>query len=119
MPPYKLKLSTIKCQACEIFHKVIRYVQMLKMEFEQEDWMLEGGCVYSDTELFFPVGSSMKAMKQANEAKAICMECPVVTECLEYAIRTNQDSGIWGGTTEDERKSIRRQYRKTGLVING
>ncbi len=119
MPPYKFKFSTIKCQPCEIFHKVRKYVQMLNIDFEKEDWMLEGGCVYSDTELFFPVGSSMKAMKQANEAKAICMECPVVTECLEYAIRTNQDSGIWGGTTEDERKSIRRQYRKTGLVING
>ena len=119
MPPYKFKFSTIKRLACEMFHKVMENVQMLKMEFEQEDWMLEGGCVYSDTELFFPVGSSMKAMKQSNEAKAICMECPVVTECLEYAIRTNQDSGIWGGTTEDERKSIRRQYRKTGLVITG
>ena len=92
---------------------------MLNINFEQEDWMLEGGCGYTDTDLFFPVGSSMKAMKQANEAKAICMECPVIAECLEYAIRTNQDSGIWGGTTEDERKSIRRQYRKTGLVITG
>ena len=91
---------------------------MLNIDFEQEDWMLEGGCVYADTDLFFPVGSSMEAMKQANEAKAICMECPVVNECLDYAIRTNQDSGIWGGTTEEERKSIRRHYRKTGLVIN-
>jgi hypothetical protein len=42
---------------------------MLNIDFEQEDWMLEGGCVYADTDLFFPVGSSMKAMKQANEAK--------------------------------------------------
>ena len=30
---------------------------MLKMEFEQEDWMLEGSCAYSETDLFFPVGS--------------------------------------------------------------
>jgi WhiB family redox-sensing transcriptional regulator len=60
----------------------------------------------------------MKAMKKVSAAKLICAECPVVNECLDYAIRTNQDSGIWGGTTEDERKSIRRQYRKTGLVIN-
>ena len=66
MPPYKLKFSTINCLDCEIFHKVKENVQMLKMDFEQEDWMLEGGCVYSDTDLFFPVGSSMKAMKQAN-----------------------------------------------------
>ena len=119
MPPYKLKFSTIKRLACEIFHKVKEYVHMLNIDFDQEDWMLEGSCAYSNTDLFFPVGSSMKAMKQSNEAKAICMECPVITECLEYAIRTNQDSGIWGGTTEDERKSIRRQYRRTGLVITG
>ena len=38
---------------------------MLNIDFEQEDWMLEGACVYADTDLFFPVGSSMKAMKQA------------------------------------------------------
>ena len=91
---------------------------MMKFELEQESWMLEGACSSMDSDLFFPIGSSMKAMKQANEAKAICLECPVVNECLDYAIRTNQDSGIWGGTTEEERKSIRRHYRKTGLVIN-
>ena len=93
-------------------------MHMLNIDFEQEDWMLEGSCAYSDTELFFPVGSSMKAMKQTNEAKAICLECPVINECLDYAIRTNQDSGIWGGTDEEQRKSIRRQFRKTGLVVN-
>ena len=62
--------------------------------------------------------NTFTGINKANEAKAICMECPVVNECLDYAIRTNQDSGIWGGTTEEERKSIRRHYRKTGLVIN-
>ena len=82
MPPYKFKFSTIKCLACEIFHKVTENVQMLKMEFEQEDWMLEGSCAYSETDLFFPVGSSMKAMKQANEAKAICMGVPCCNRML-------------------------------------
>ena len=91
---------------------------MLNFDLEQEDWMLEGGCANSDSDIFFPVGSSMKAMKKVNAAKLICAECPVINECLDYAIRTNQDSGIWGGTTEDERKSIRRHYRKTGLVVN-
>ena len=31
--------------------------------------------------------------------------------------RTNQDSGVWGGATEDERKSIRREYKKTGTLV--
>jgi WhiB family redox-sensing transcriptional regulator len=80
--------------------------------------MEEGSCVYANTELFFPVGSSMKAIKQSNEAKAICNECPVKVACLEYAISSNQDSGVWGGTTEEERKSIRREYRRTGSLLN-
>jgi len=66
---------------------------MLNIDFEQEDWMLEGDCVYADTDLFFPVGSSMKAMKQANEAKAICIECPVVNECLR--LRNKNQSRFW------------------------
>ena len=60
----------------------------------------------------------MKAIKQANEAKAICNECVVKIDCLEYAIITNQDSGVWGGTTEEERKSLRREYRKNGSLLN-
>ena len=70
-------------------------MQILNFDLEQEAWMEEGSCVYANTELFFPVGSSMKAIKQANEAKAVCNECVVKIDCLEYAIRTNQDSGIW------------------------
>ncbi|HET9547237.1 MAG TPA: WhiB family transcriptional regulator, partial [Desertimonas sp.] len=30
-------------------------------------------------------------------------------ECLEFALDTNQDSGIWGGLSEEERRVIRRQ----------
>jgi WhiB family redox-sensing transcriptional regulator len=93
-------------------------VQILNFDLEQEAWMEEGSCVYANTELFFPVGSSMKAIKQSNEAKAICNECPVKVACLEYAISSNQDSGVWGGTTEEERKSIRREYRRTGTLLN-
>jgi WhiB family redox-sensing transcriptional regulator len=32
----------------------------------------------------------------------------VRVECLDYAIATNQDSGIWGGLDEEQRRSIRR-----------
>ena len=52
-------------------------MQILNFDLEQEAWMEEGSCVYANTELFFPVGSSMKAIKQANEAKAVCNECVV------------------------------------------
>ena len=55
---------------------------MLNIDFEQEDWMLEGSCAYSDTELFFPVGSSMKAMKHSiNMIKQRCENSDVEQTC--------------------------------------
>ena len=39
----------------------------------------------------------------------MCGECEVRAECLEFALDTNQDSGIWGGLSEEERRVIRRQ----------
>ena len=50
-------------------------MQIVNFDLEQELWMQEGACVFADPDLFFPVGSSMKALKQAAEAKAICNEC--------------------------------------------
>ncbi|NBR77442.1 MAG: WhiB family transcriptional regulator, partial [Microbacteriaceae bacterium] len=32
--------------------------------------------------------------------------------CLEYAIKENQDNGVWGGLSEDERKSLKRKYAR-------
>ncbi len=43
-------------------------------------------------------------------AKAICSICPVTASCLEYALETNQRNGTWAGTTEDERRSLRRKW---------
>lgn len=42
-------------------------------------------------------------------AKEVCGECPVKVDCLDYALETNQDSGIWGGTSEEERRTLRRR----------
>lgn len=38
----------------------------------------------------------------------ICHQCPVEDDCLEYALATSQDHGVWGGTSERERVRIRR-----------
>jgi len=72
-------------------------------------WRKNALCRDTDPELFFPVGSTGQALQQISAAKEVCCECTVKTECLEFAIETNQDCGIWGGTSEDERRNIRRQ----------
>ena len=50
------------------------------------------------------------ALVQIDQAKAVCGICPVNQDCLQYALSTNQDSGIWGGTSEEERRKLRRAY---------
>ena len=73
------------------------------------EWRQHAICRDTDPELFFPVGTTGYALVQIDRAKQVCNECPVKDECLDYALETNQDSGIWGGTSEEERRSIRRR----------
>lgn len=61
--------------------------------------------------MFFPVGLTGNSIEQTNLAKSICGDCPVAKQCLEFALRTLQDYGVWGGRTEDERRAIRRSRR--------
>ena len=73
-------------------------------------WRRYSLCRDTDPELFFPVGTTGQALVQIDEAKRVCGECTVREECLQFALETNQDSGIWGGTSEEERRVLRRQY---------
>ena len=85
-------------------------------------WMSRGACGSSDPELFFPVaGTTRPAVRQAEAAKAVCRRCVVRANCLSYALETTP-VGIWGGTTEEERRaalgsSVRRaNWRPDGAV---
>jgi WhiB family redox-sensing transcriptional regulator len=84
----------------------------ISMEYlvEKQDWRDHAACRDTSPDLFFPVGTTGPALEQIAEAKAVCRICPVETACLEYALVTNQDTGIWGGTSEEERKKIRRAW---------
>jgi WhiB family transcriptional regulator, redox-sensing transcriptional regulator len=72
-------------------------------------WRKDAICRDTDPELFFPVGTTGIALVQIAKAKEVCGECPVSSDCLDYALHTNQDSGIWGGTSEEERRQMRRE----------
>ena len=75
-------------------------------------WRDTASCRDTDPDLFFPVGTTGPALEQIASAKAVCVECEVNAECLEYAISHNQDSGIWGGTSEEERRQMRRARQR-------
>ena len=74
-------------------------------------WRDEAACRDLDANLFFPAGETGPAAIQIEQAKAICRGCPVQRQCLDFALATHQDYGIWGGLTEDERRMIRRAWR--------
>lgn len=71
-------------------------------------WRNQAACKNEDPELFFPIGTTGPAIEQARTAKRVCTVCAVREECLEFALVSKQDAGIWGGLTEDERRSLRR-----------
>ncbi len=77
------------------------------------DWVHRARCKDEDPELFFPVGTTGPAAAQIAAAKSVCMQCPVRIECLEWAMATGQESGVWGGMSEEERRALRRVRRRT------
>lgn len=67
-------------------------------------WQDYARCAESDAEIFFPEkGGSTKA------AKKICRSCEVRKPCLEDALAHDERCGIWGGTSDRERRKLRRQ----------
>jgi WhiB family redox-sensing transcriptional regulator len=82
------------------------------------DWRHRAICRDEDPELFFPVGNSGPALLQIAEAKAVCERCPVINECLNWALETGQDAGVWGGLSEDERRSLKRRRARARARSN-
>lgn len=73
------------------------------------DWRHRAACRNEDPERFFPVGNTGPALLQIEEAKAVCRRCPVQEQCLQWALETRQDAGVWGGLSEDERRAMKRR----------
>ncbi len=78
-------------------------------DWDENDWRVSAICKDSNAELFFPVGSTGLALEMIDSAKEVCQKCPVAEPCLQFALDTNQEAGVWGGYTEEERRIIRRE----------
>jgi WhiB family redox-sensing transcriptional regulator len=67
-------------------------------------WQVDALCSQTDPEAFFPEkGGSTR------DAKRICAQCTVRTECLDFALENDERFGIWGGLSERERRGFRRR----------
>ena len=67
-------------------------------------WMARGACRDRPDVNFFPARG-----EDARPAMALCAECPVAEQCLAYAVREGL-LGVWGGTSERERRRMRSRY---------
>ncbi|MFF5859882.1 WhiB family transcriptional regulator [Streptomyces sp. NPDC012751] len=73
------------------------------------NWRAGAACANEDPDLFFPIGNTGPALLQIEEAKAVCRRCPVVERCLQWALESGQEHGVWGGVDEGERRRMRRR----------
>lgn len=71
-----------------------------------QPWKDQANCRGLDPDLFHP--PSVGGAPIARAAKEVCDSCNVRLECLAYAIAHGEELGIWGGTTERERRTVRR-----------
>lgn len=67
-------------------------------------WTDDALCAQTDPDLFFPEKGGT-----SNDARAVCQQCPVIAECLTYALDARMSDGVWGGMSAAERKAILRK----------
>lgn len=69
-------------------------------------WQNHAACADHPEVNFFP-----KRGEALTAARAICARCPVADACLDYALNHGLKHGIWGGTSERDRRGMRKARR--------
>jgi WhiB family redox-sensing transcriptional regulator len=85
---------------------------------EEVHWQLQGLCRQDDPRKWTPDPPAVELKSQ--EAKRICLDCPVMRQCREWALEHREQFGVWGGLTEGERDALwtqRRRKRREQLEI--
>lgn len=77
-------------------------------------WMDRAACRSMSIDLFFPADADTGGV---TAAKRVCGTCIARTDCLDYAVDTLQKDGVWGGTTLQERKNLRRRRSRIAAVV--
>lgn len=77
-------------------------------------WQYEGACNNYNPETFYlPFNARADEKRQLiKEAKAICKTCPVIKECLDFALNTEERFGVWGGLSAEERQTLLRKRKR-------
>jgi WhiB family transcriptional regulator, redox-sensing transcriptional regulator len=71
---------------------------------EERPWVVFAACADIESDIYFSTDPA-----DERSALALCATCPVRDECLEYALDARERYGVWGGTTEKERRRLVRR----------
>ena len=85
--------------------------ERLLVESGALEWRRRAACRLMPADMFFPVGVTGAACEEVESAKAVCRTCEVASECLDFALRTRQEFGVWGGADEEERRAVLKSRR--------
>ena len=91
-------------QARAAIHRLRTKVDEARLR-EQVEFQIKNGI-----EALVPVGTTGAAIDQIDAAKGVCRSCEALEPCLDFALATNQESGVWGGTSEEERRKLRKAW---------
>lgn len=83
-----------------------------------QGWQQRAACRERDAALFFHPAGERGEEHRAREAaaKRVCTCCPVLGQCLEYALAAGEQYGVWGGRSEDERRALRARRRRAAAA---
>ena len=81
--------------------------------YVDDGWQERAACAQEDPQLFFPVLGESRQLynRQVLEAQLICLDCPVIGECLRYALAVDIRHGVWGGASEMDRARLKGRRR--------
>ncbi len=80
------------------------------------EWQVRGACRGLDSSTFFHPENERGPSRARRErlAKEVCARCPVTAECLQWAVRTREPYGVWGGKSTEERSRLIQSQAMAG-----
>lgn len=104
----------------EILHDDGDYDDPHEIPWRSRAWRRHAKCAGVDTETYYPARNRDTYKTIADGSKGVCKghdgwpECPVRSQCLTYALTTNEAHGIWGGLSHRERNALLKKWDSVG-----
>lgn len=86
------------------------------MKTSNSNWMDEAVCIGKGDVFFSETSTTLNNKKSLIQAKAMCSSCPVVVDCLVFAINNEEDYGVWGSFSARERSALVKHLKIKNLT---